>query len=127
MKDLEVTILQYLKDRRWDKLKPADIAKSISIEASELLEIFQWSDQSLAQVKKDAEKIYLIKKELADVMICCLEMTSQLGIDTRQIILDKLAMIDKKYPAKLMRDRKDKAGHGLYLEIKKEYRRKGKN
>jgi len=51
MKDYEKYIKEYLVERDWDKLRPADIAKSICIESSELLEIFQWSNQSLDEVK----------------------------------------------------------------------------
>ncbi|HBB49400.1 TPA: hypothetical protein DEQ22_00640 [Candidatus Nomurabacteria bacterium] len=63
MKKYEKHIKKYLKERRWDNLRPADLAKSISIEATELLEIFQWTNQSLKDVKKDKEKIKLVKKE----------------------------------------------------------------
>ena len=56
MKELEQYILQYLQERGWDNLKPVDIAKSIMIEGAELLEVFQWTNQSLGEVKNDPEK-----------------------------------------------------------------------
>lgn len=61
MQDLEQRIRAYLEERGWDNLRPADVAKSISIEAAELLELFQWTNQSLAEVKNDKEKCEAIK------------------------------------------------------------------
>ncbi len=126
MKNLEKKVLKHLKDRGWDKLRPSDIAKSIMIEGAELLEIFQWENLSLEEVKKNKEKIEEIKKELADVMIYSLEMSVLLGLDTEKIIRQKLAFAGKKYPAKLMKSNKNKemGTQSEYLRIKKEYRKK---
>jgi NTP pyrophosphatase (non-canonical NTP hydrolase) len=71
MKKLEQDIKQYLEERGWDKLKPGDVAKSISIEAGELLELFQWENPSLDEVKNNPEKVKQIEKELADIMTYC--------------------------------------------------------
>jgi NTP pyrophosphatase (non-canonical NTP hydrolase) len=127
MKALEKEILKYLKDRNWHKLNPGDLAKSISIESGELLELFQWSNPTLEEVKKDKEKITQIKKELADVLIYCLDLSVILGIDTEKIIKEKLEHTKNKYPAKLMKDDYKKFGPGSqkYWEIKKEHRQKG--
>lgn len=124
MKDLELKVLNHLKARKWDNLRPVDIAKSIIIEGAELLELFQWQNLSLEEVKKDKEKLVEIKKELADVMIYCLEMSVLLGLDTKKIVNQKLSLVAKKYPAKLMRQRAEDNGNGDYLRIKKEYRSK---
>jgi dCTP diphosphatase len=69
MEPYEKEIRDYLVERGWDNLRPGDLAKSISIEAAELLEIFQWSNETLEDVKNDPEKTEKIKKELADVLI----------------------------------------------------------
>ncbi len=124
MKDLETKVYKHLKARKWDNLRPVDIAKSIMIEGAELLELFQWQNLSLEEVKKDKEKLTEIKKELADVLIYCLEMSVLLDLDTKKIINHKLNLVAKKYPAKLMRKRKSDAGGDDYLRIKKEYRNK---
>lgn len=126
MKDLEKKIYRHLKARNWDNLRPVDLAKSIMIEGAELLELFQWENLSLEEVKKDKDKISEIEKELADVMIYGLEMSVLLGLDAERIIRQKLARVVKKYPAKLMRKR-EKASRTSrhYLRIKKEYRSKG--
>ncbi len=130
MKDLERIIKQYLKARRWDTLRPSDVAKSIMIEGAELLELFQWENLSLEEVKKDKEKLEAIKKELADVLIYALQMAVLLELDSEKIIRKKLAHAKKKYPAKLLRAHAEAgAGSGrdaAYWKIKAAYRRKGK-
>jgi NTP pyrophosphatase (non-canonical NTP hydrolase) len=130
MKKLEQRVKKYLDDRGWNTLRPSDVAKSIAIESGELLELFQWENLPLEEVKKDKEKVNAIKKELADVLIYCLDMAVSLHLDTSKIINDKLDLIEKKYPAKLMRkNAKEGAGSGQdaeYWRIKQEYRQKGK-
>jgi len=124
MKNLETRVSKHLKARQWDKLLPVDLAKSIMIEGAELLEFFQWQNLTLEEVKRDKEKIAEIKKELADVLIYCLEMSVLLGLDTKKIINQKLTLVVKKYPAKLMKKRKHNAHIDEYHRIKKEYRGK---
>ena len=128
MKKYEKHIKKYLKERDWDNLRPADLAKSISIEAAELLEIFQWTNQSLEDVKKDKEKLEIIKKELADVLTYCFDMSVLLGFDTGKILLDKIEKVKKKYPAHLFKNRNkavDAGSEDIYWKIKKEHRMKG--
>ncbi len=126
MKELEKKILKHLQARKWDQLRPGDIAKSIMIEGAELLEVFQWDNPELEAVKKDKAKLEAIKKELADVFIYCIELAALLGLDSEKIIRSKLAKAAKKYPAKLMRQRTEELGtETLYWKIKKEYRTKG--
>src|ERR1035437_11008209 len=124
MKSLEKKIYKHLKDRNWHKLRPADLAKSIMIEGAELLELCQWENLPPEEIKKNKEKMEEIKKELADVIIYALEMSVTLGFDTKKIIHEKLAFVQKKYPAKLMRGVTKEAGtDSLYWRIKKEYRK----
>lgn len=126
MKDLEREMLKYLKERNWHRIRPSDVAKSISIEAAELLELFQWIDLTIAETKKNKAKMENIKDELADVLIYCVIMSVLLGLDTKKIIRDKLERTRTKYPAALMRkmgNRKDPGTESAYLKIKEEYRR----
>ena len=128
MKKYEKIIKGYLVERNWDNLRPADVAKSISIESAELLELFQWTNQSLKDVKKDKEKIELIKKELADVLVYCFDMSVLLGFDTGKIILNKLEKVKQKYPAHLFKNRDkstDAGSEDIYWKIKKEHRMRG--
>ncbi|MFA6274266.1 MAG: MazG-like family protein [Candidatus Paceibacterota bacterium] len=127
MKVLEKEILKYLKERKWDKLRPGDLAKSIAIESGELLELFQWDNPTLTEAKKDKEKLNEIKKELADVLMYCFDMSVLLKLDTKKIVLEKLKHVKTKYPAHLVKDSyNEKTGaNNKYWEIKKEYRKKG--
>lgn len=128
MKKYEKEIRKYLEERGWDNLRPADIAKSISIESAELLELFQWTNDGLEEVKNDKEKIEAIKKELADVLIYCFDLGVLLKLDTGKILLDKLEKIEKKYPPHLFKNRNKNIDAGselIYWEIKKKHRMKG--
>lgn len=129
MQALESDIRAYLEERGWDELRPSDMAKSVSIEAAELLELFQWSDMTLAEAKADEELMKKLRKELADVFIYALDMAVLLDLDTEEIVREKLAHIKSKYPAELIkRDAKSEPGTGAdpeYLRIKQEYRKRG--
>ena len=126
VKKLEDKIREFLEERGWDDLKPADLAKSISIEAAELLEIFQWNSETLEEVKNDSRKLTLVKSELADVFNYSLEMAVLLGLDTEKIITGKIEHAKKKYPAKLMKSKGVKPGNlDVYEKIRSEYRKKG--
>ncbi len=125
MKELEKKIYNHLKDRNWHNLRPVDLAKSIMIEGAELLELFQWENLPLHEVKKNKEKVEEIKNELADVLIYAMEMSVLLGLDTEKIIKKKLARVEKKYPAKLIKSAKQEPDSdlSLYWKIKKEHRK----
>lgn len=121
MKELEQEIAEYLTERGWDTMTPSDMAKSISIEAAELLELFQWDNKSIDETKADEARMHKIRSELADVFIYCLDMAVLLDIDSEAVIREKLEHNKKKYPAKEM-TQADNKGHERYLEIKQQYR-----
>jgi NTP pyrophosphatase (non-canonical NTP hydrolase) len=127
---LEKKIYRHLEERGWHNLRPSDLAKSVMIEGAELLELFQWDNPSLEEVKKDAARLAEIRKELADVLIYALDIAVLLDLSSEKIINEKLARIAKKYPAKLMRKNAVVgAGSGedkTYWKIKKKYRKQGK-
>ena len=122
-KQLEFEIASFLIERNWHKPLPADVAKSICIEAAELLEVFQWNAASIAKVKRDKKMLERIKQELADVFIYGLVMAVSLGLETTSMIQKKLAQVKKKYPAELMRGSAP-ASNNAYYRIKQGYRRK---
>ncbi len=120
MENLKKKIKKYIQARGWTVLEnPASIAKSISIESAELLEIFQWKDLSPEEIKKDKEVFQNVKEELADVFIYATEMALSLDVDIEKIMNQKLAKNSKKYPPKLV-----KGNQEMYLKIKKEMRNK---
>ena len=84
-------IRQFVKDRDWAQYhSPANLAKSISIEANELLECFQWSDTDY--------DLQHVKEELADVLVYCRDLLDVLGLDEDEIVNMKMDMNEKKYP-----------------------------
>ena len=89
-------ILRFTADRDWDQFHtPANLAKSISIEANELLECFQWDDN---QYSLDD-----VKDELADVIVYCIDMLDKLGLDVDEIVNAKMAKNEAKYPVEKAR------------------------
>ena len=84
-------IRKFSEDRDWDQFhSPANLAKSISIEANELLECFQWDENHY-----DLEEV---KEELADVLVYCRNMLDKLGVDEDEIVNAKMEQNEKKYP-----------------------------
>lgn len=127
MKQMEQDILEHLTERSWHRLRPGDVAKSVSIEAAELLEVFQWDNPALGEVKSDEKRVDAVRKELADVLIYCFEMAALLGIDVETAMREKLAKVKQKYPAELFKglDPDSQGTHDIYWKIKQEYRQKG--
>lgn len=88
-------VLKFRDDRDWKQFHdPKDLAISISLEASELLEIFQWSRDDVYCL----DKIDKIKEELADVMNYCILMADACNLDLDKIIADKIKLNELKYP-----------------------------
>ncbi len=71
-------------------MRPSDVGKSISIEAAELLEIFQWDSLSIDETKKDKERMDKLKHEIADVLIYALYLPILLELDAEKLIEVKL-------------------------------------
>ena len=89
-------IRQFTKERDWNQFhSPANLAKSIMIEAGELLECFQWSE-------KDYD-IEHVKEELEDVLIYCYDMLDNLGLDINEIVNHKMDKNEVKYPVEKAR------------------------
>lgn len=98
MKELIDLINQFRDERDWRKFhNEKDLAISISLEASELLELFQWK-QSEEVVEKSLQEI---KEELADVFMYALMLADNLNLDVEEIIKEKIDINSKKYPVEL--------------------------
>lgn len=94
-------IRKFSEDRDWDQFhSPSNLAKSICIEASELLECFQWSDD-----KYDLEEV---KEELADVLVYCRNLLDKLGLDEDEIVNAKMEQNERKYPVEKAKGKADK-------------------
>lgn len=87
-------ILKFREERNWNQFhNPKDLAISISIEAAELLEVFQWSGTDLEK----QDKTQAMKEELADIFIYAILLSEKLGVDISEIIEDKLLKNGEKY------------------------------
>lgn len=94
-------IRRFTEDRDWDQFHaPENLAKSIVIEAAELLECFQWDNE-----KYDVEHV---KEELADVMVYCQNLLDKLGLDADEIVNAKMGQNEAKYPVAKARGKADK-------------------
>ena len=94
-------IRKFTEDRDWDQFhSPSNLAKSIVIEAAELLECFQWSDEEY--------DLQHVKEELADVMVYCQNLLDMLGLDADEIINMKMTQNEAKYPVDKAKGKSDK-------------------
>lgn len=90
MDELRNEVLKFTRDRDWDQFhSPENLAKSISIEAGELLECFQWNSN---YNQED------VKMELADVVNYCILLADKLGVNLENIVRQKLKISEQKYP-----------------------------
>ncbi len=88
---LNEEIKKFVDERDWNQFhSPANLAKSISIEANELLECFQWDEEHFDMNN--------VKEELADVINYCIQMSQVLNLDISEIVLSKLEKTKAKYP-----------------------------
>ena len=84
-------IRKFSDDRDWDQFhSPANLAKSLVIEAAELLECFQWSDTDF--------DLQHVKEELADVLVYSQNLLDRLGLDADEIVNMKMTQNEAKYP-----------------------------
>jgi NTP pyrophosphatase (non-canonical NTP hydrolase) len=89
-KEVHDKLAAFVAERDWAQFHtPENLAKSVAIEAGELLECFQWG------AEPNAERV---QQELADVLTYCLLLADKIGVDPDKIVLDKLEITRKKYP-----------------------------
>ena len=107
IKEITEKIVAFRDARNWKQFhNPKDLAISISLEAAELLEIFQWSGSD-TEVDTD-KKIVKVREELADVLIYAFLLGNDLGLDIAEIVSSKLDENSRKYPADKAYARADK-------------------
>lgn len=98
-------ILKFRDDRDWKQFhNPKDLAISITLEASELLEVFQWSAGNIGIEGKEEK----IEEELADVVNYCVLMADACGLDLDEIVQAKIKRNNEKYPVEKAKGKSDK-------------------
>ena len=103
-------VLSFSEERDWKQYhNPKDLALSLSLEAAELLELFEWLDSDEA-VKKNRDKM---REELADIIVYALDFAEALGFDDlNSLIMDKMKKNAEKYPVS-----KAKGSNKKYTEL----------
>lgn len=114
IEELKKLVVKFRDERDWKKYhKPKDLAESISIEAAELLEKFQWkSDEEINEMLKDKEKVDKVSDELADIIDYCLSFSDVTKIDISEALKRKIEENKKKYPVE-----KVKGNYKKYTEL----------
>jgi len=98
MKKVEELILKFSHDRNWDHAhNPKNLSMALNVEASELLEIFQWLTLEESS-NLQGEKKEHAKQEIADIAIYLIRMCIKLDINLEEAILEKMKLNEKKYP-----------------------------
>jgi NTP pyrophosphatase (non-canonical NTP hydrolase) len=119
MQDFQNDINTYLEERDWkNRTTPDYLAKSISIEAAELLEIFQRKGWTAEEILADEKILENVKDELGDIMILATQLALKIDGNLLDFARAKLEKAKKKYPAELVRGNNTKK----YYEIKQQYR-----
>ncbi|HVV66534.1 MAG TPA: nucleotide pyrophosphohydrolase [Candidatus Saccharimonadales bacterium] len=119
IQELKDLIAQFAAERDWERHHtPKNLALSISIEAAELLEHFQWDEYH--QDDKEA-----MASELADILAYAFNFANVMDIDVASAFRKKLEKVNKKYPVEIFN--KNNVGKDDFFRIKKEYRKKGKS
>ncbi len=116
--DIDQLIWQHLVDREWTNNTARCLATSIVLEASELLEHYQWSDKPVGDKAALGE-------ELADILIYCFQFAQKTDIDMAAAIKDKLAKAAIKYPAKSFAGKTAEEKRQAWLDAKLQHKKKG--
>lgn len=111
-------IQKHLEERGWENNPPRGLATSIALEASELLEHYQWSDKPVG-TKED------LAGELADILIYAFQFAQVNGIDIPTAITTKLAAAAKKYPAESFRGKDEAAQREAWITAKLNHKKQG--
>ncbi|MBU0666625.1 MAG: nucleotide pyrophosphohydrolase [Nanoarchaeota archaeon] len=112
LEEIRKKVVEFRKERNWEQFhNPKDLALSLSLEASEVLEIFQWK-RTLEEIKETAkEKKEELSEEMADVLLYLVNLADITGIDLKESALKKIEKNAKKYPVKKCRGKSDKYTH----------------
>lgn len=99
---LSERVRDFVEKRSWMKYhRPKDIAIALSVEAAELLDIFQWSG---ARNNLTEDEIRRVRMETADTAIYALSMANACGFDLGEAVLEKISLNERKYPVEKSRD-----------------------
>ena len=96
---INLMIQDFVTKREWDQFhSPKNLSMALSVEASELLEIFQWMGEEESK-SLDESKMKHVEQELADITYYVLLMASKLNVNLEKAMIEKMALNESKYPA----------------------------
>ena len=102
VQDIQKQLSDFADERDWDQFhNPKNLAMALSVEASELVEIFQWLTPEQAEAIMSSSESEHVKEEMADVMIYLLRLADKLDINLEKAVADKIVKNGEKYPADL--------------------------
>lgn len=97
---LERRLADFAAERDWERFhSPKNLAMALSVEAAELVEIFQWSTEDESRAVMQTDQAEHVAHELADIAMYLVRLASVLGVDLNDAIEKKLALNARKYPA----------------------------
>jgi NTP pyrophosphatase (non-canonical NTP hydrolase) len=103
IEQLKKELSKFAEERDWDQFhSPKNLSMALAVEASELMEHFQWLNEEQSQIMDD-DRLLKIKDEIGDVLIYLIRLSDKLNIDLLQAAYDKLEKNRKKYPADMVR------------------------
>ncbi len=114
--DATKAVIQHTLERNWDKNSSRSLAISIALEANELLEHYQWKEDSVGNNDE-------LAAELADILIYAIQFAHKNDIDIPTAITKKLAKAAKKYPVEAFAGKDLKERHEAWLEAKKNFKK----
>ncbi len=106
MEELKLRIKEFIRARDWEQYHaPKNLAMALSVEAAEIVEIFQW--KKAGEPLSPAEQEHL-RQEIGDVLVYLLELAEKFEIDIVQAAKDKMILNGKKYPIEKVKGKSDK-------------------
>ena len=102
IKETQNKLSNFADERDWDQFhNPKNLAMALSVEASELVEIFQWLTPEQAEEIMSSSESEHVKEEMADIMIYLIRMADKLKVDLENAVAEKIVKNGEKYPVNL--------------------------
>ena len=102
IKAIQKQLSYFTNERDWDQFhNPKNLSMALSVEASELVEIFQWLTPEQAEVIMNTDEGEHVQEEMADIMIYLIRMADKLNVDLESAVTDKIVKNGKRYPVSL--------------------------
>ena len=99
IKKIQKQLSDFADERDWNQFhNPKNLSMALSVEASELVEIFQWLTPEQAEAIMSTDEGEHVKEEIADVMIYLIRLAGKLNVDLEDAVADKIVKNSEKYP-----------------------------